>query len=122
MEKSLFEQMGGTYHQEGDYLIPDLALPKTVSIGIWGQRRRLYLREHRNSIYTALFLGGKLNDHLVEIDRYAEEMFSQLVKQMAKSEGISEQLKANNQMKWVSQMNGIRHQIEEMVYKELIYV
>lgn len=122
MEKSLFEQMGGTYHREGDYLLPDLTPPESVPVGMWGQRRRRYLKQHRQALYTGLLLSGKLDSHLTEIDQQVEEMFSQLVKQMAESEGISEQLKANNQMKWVSQMNGIRHQVEEVVYKKLIYV
>lgn len=121
MEKSLFEQVGGTYHQEGDYLIPNLVLPEAAPVGIWGQKRRRYLREHRNPIYTALFLSGKLGTHLAEIDQQAEEMFSQLVKQMAQQEGITEQLKAENQMEWVKQMNNIRNRVEEVIYSTLIY-
>ena len=121
MEKSLFEQVGGTYHQEGDYLIPNLVLPEAAPVGIWGQKRRRYLREHRNPIYTALFLSGKLDTHLAEIDQQAEEMFSQLVKQMAQQEGITEQLKAENQMEWVKQMNNIRNRVEEVIYSTLIY-
>lgn len=121
MEKSLFEQAGGTYHQEGDYLIPNLVPPETAPVGIWGQKRRRYLRERRNPIYTALFLSGKLDTHLAEIDQQAEEMFSQLVKQMAQQEGITEQLKAENQMEWVKQMNSIRNRVEEVIYSTLIY-
>ena len=121
MEKSLFEQMGGTYRQEGDYLIPNLVPPVVVPIGIWGQRRRQYLRKHRNSIYTALFLSGKLNAHLAEIDQQAEKIFFQLVKQIAQREGVTEQLKAENQMEWIKQMNNIRHRIEEFIYNEYIY-
>lgn len=121
MEKSLFEQVGGTYHQEGDYLIPNLVPPEAAPVGIWGQKRRRYLREHRNPIYTALFLSGKLDTHLAEIDQQAEEMFSQLVKQMAQQEGITEQLKAENQMEWVKQMNNIRNRVEEVIYSTLIY-
>ena len=121
MEKSLFEQMGGTYHQEGDYLLPDLTLPKSVSVGIWGQRRRRYLKTHRQPIYTALFLSGKLDSHLSEVDQQAEEMFSQLVKQMAEQEGVTEQLKADHQMKWVGCMNNIRNRAAEMVNAELIF-
>lgn len=121
MEKSLFEQVGGTYHQEGDYLIPNLVLPEAAPVGIWGQKRRRYLREHRNPIYTALFLSGKLDTHLAEIDQQAEEMFSQLVKQMAQQDGITEQLKAENQMEWVKQMNNIRNQVEEVIFSTLIY-
>lgn len=121
MEKSLFEQVGGTYHQEEDYLIPNLVPPEAAPVGIWGQKRRRYLREHRNPIYTALFLSGKLDTHLAEIGQQAEEMFSQLVKQMAQQEGITEQLKAENQMEWVKQMNNIRNRVEEVIYSTLIY-
>lgn len=121
MEKSLFGQMGGTYDQEGGYLIPNLVPPEAAPVGIWGQKRRRYLRERRNPIYTALFLSGKLDTHLAEIDQQAEEMFSQLVKQMAQQEGITEQLKAENQMEWVKQMNSIRNRVEEVIYSTLIY-
>ena len=101
MEKSFFEQIGGTYYQEGDYLLPDLTPPECVPVGIWGQRRRHYLKTHREPIYTALFLSGELDSHLSEIDQQAEEMFSQLVQQMAEQEGVTEQLKAERQMEWV---------------------
>ena len=121
MEKSLFDRMGGTYHQEADYFFPDLSVPELPAIGIWGQRRRRYLKEHRQALYTALLLSGKLNDHLSEVDEQAEAMFSQLVKQMAQQEGITEQLKAENQMEWVKQMNNIRNQVEEVIFSTLIY-
>ena len=97
-------------------------LPESAPVGIWGQRRGKYLREHRNPIYTALLLGGKLDTHLIEIDQQAEEMFSQLVKQMAEQEGISEQLKAENQMEWVGQMNNVRNRAKEIIYSGLIYI
>ncbi len=115
MEKSLFEQMDGTYYQEGDYFLPDLSVPELPAIGIWGQRRRQYLEEHRQALYTALLLSGKLNDHLSEVDEQAEAMFSQLVKQMAAQDSITEQLKADNQMKWVRQMNSVRNRAEEII-------
>ena len=121
MEKSLFERMGGTYHQEGDYLLPDLSVPELPAIGIWGQRRRRYLKEHRQALYTALLLSGKLNDHLSEVDEQAEAMFSQLVKQMAAQDSITEQFKADNQMEWVRQMNSARNRAEEVIYNKLIY-
>lgn len=121
MKKSLFEQRSETYHQKGDYLIPNLVPPEAAPVGIWGQRRRKYLREYRNPIYTALFLSGELDTHLTEIDQQAEEMFSQLVKQMVQQEGITEQLKAENQMEWVKQMNSIRNRVEEVIYSTLIY-
>ena len=121
MEKSLFEQMGGTYHQEDDYFLPDLSVPELPAIGIWGQRRRRYLKEHRQALYTALLLSGKLNDHLSEVDEQAEAMFSQLVKQMAAQDSITEQFKADNQMEWVRQMNSARNRAEEVIYNKLIY-
>ena len=121
MEKSLFERMGGTYHQEGDYFLPDLSVPELPAIGIWGQRRRRYLKEHRQALYTALLLSGKLNDHLSEVDEQAEAMFSQLVKQMAAQDSITEQFKAENQMEWVRQMNSARNRAEEVIYNKLIY-
>lgn len=108
MEKSLFEQVGGTYHQEGDYFLPDLSVPELLAIGIWGQRRRRYLKEQRQALYTALLLSGKLNNHLSEIDAQAKKMFFQLVEQIAEQEGINEQLKAENQMEWVRRMNNVR--------------
>ena len=121
MEKSLFEQMDGTYYQEGDYFIPNLSVPELPAIGIWGQRRRRYLKEHRQALYTALLLSGKLNDHLSEVDEQAEAMFSQLVKQMAAQDSITEQFKADNQMEWVRQMNSARNRAEEVIYNKLIY-
>ena len=121
MEISLFERMGGTYYQEGDYLLPDLSVPELPTIGVWGQRRKQYLKEHRQALYTALLLSGKLNDHLSEVDEQAEAMFSQLVKQVAAQDSITEQLKAEDQMKWVRQMNNVRNRAEEVIYNELIY-
>ena len=107
MEKSFFEQIGGTYRQEGDHFLPNLTVPESVSIGIWGQRRRRYLREHRKALYNALLLSGKLDSHLADIDQQAEDMFSQLVEQMGIQEGISEQLKADNQIVWMGRINNI---------------
>lgn len=121
MEKSLFEQMGGTYRQEGDYLLPNLTVPESTPIGIWGQRRKRYLKEHRQTLYTALLLSGKLNDHLSDIDEQAEAMFSQLIKHMAEQENITEQLKADSQMKWVRCMNSIRNRVIEIINMELIF-
>ena len=110
-----------TYHREGDYLIPDLQLPEAPRIGIWGMRHREFLRKHHSGIYTGLLLSGKLNAHLEDVDRLAEEMVFQLVNQMAYAEGITEQLKANDQMAWVGAINNIRARVEEVVYAELIY-
>ena len=122
MEKTLFEKMGGTYHQEGEYLLPDLTIPESTPIGIWGQRRKQYLKVHQNPLYTALLLGGKLDDHLAEVDTQAETMFLQLVEQMAKQEGIAEMLKAEDQLEWVRRMNNIRNRAEEIIHRTLIFV
>ena len=96
--KSFFEELGGTCHQAGDYLLPDPTPPEDISIGIWGPQRRRYLKSHREPIYTALFLRGELCSHLSEIDAQAEVMFVQLAKQLAERKGITEQLKADRQM------------------------
>ena len=121
MEKSLLEQMGGTYRQEGDYFLPNLAVPENAPAGIWGQRRRQYLREHRKALYNTLLLSGKLDSHLADINQQAEDVFSQLVKQMAEQESITEQLKADSQMEWVGRMNNIRSAVEEIVTTEIIF-
>ena len=123
MAQTIFEEMGGTYTQVGDYLLPDLKLPEEEQqpIGVWGQRHRRYLKEHRRATYTALLASGKLNSYLADIDRQAEEMFSRLVKQMAEAEDVTEQLKADNQMEWVGRMNNIRSRAMEIVNSELIY-
>ena len=123
MAKTIFEEMGGTYTQIGDYLLPDLELPeeKQQPIGVWGQRHRRYLKEHRRATYVALLTSGKLNGYLADIDRQAEELFSRLVKQMAEAEGVTETLKAANQMEWVSRINNIRNRAMETVNSELIY-
>ena len=120
--KSLFEEMGGTYHQEGDYLLPDLVAPESIPIGIWSQRRRRYLREHRNGIYTGMLLAGTLDTHLAQIDAHAQEMLSRIISELAAAEHVTEKLKATDQMEWVRRMNSIRSRAEETVYKELIYV
>ncbi len=110
-----------TYHREGDYLIPNLVPPESPRIGVWGMRRRDYLRKNHDGIYTGMLLSGKLNAHLEEIDRSANEMFDLLVKQYAAREGVTEGLKAQNQMEWVRRMNDIRKRAEEIIRSELIY-
>ena len=113
-----------TYTQQGDYLLPDLKLPKQpkVEIGIWGKRHLRYLKNHHPIIYTNLLTSCKLTTYLADIDEQAEEMFFRLVKQLANQEGVTEQLKANNQMLWVRKMNNIRNQAIEIVNTELIYI
>lgn len=120
--KSTFEQMGGTYRKEGDYYIPNLIIPESPVLGIWGQRRRRFLKEHRNPIYTGMMLAGTLSDHLTKTDHSAEELFTRLCRQMAEAEQINEELKASNQMVWVGRMNNIRSRATEIVNKELILV
>ena len=123
MEQSLFEQMGGKYERQGDYLLPCLTLPaeEEYPIGIWGQRHRRFLKEHRRITYYNLLTDGKLNSYLADIDRQAEEMFSRLVKQLAEKENVTEKLKAENQMLWVQKMNNIRNRAMEIVNSELIF-
>ncbi len=123
IEKSLFEQTGGTYTLVGDYYLPNLlpAEQEEKPIGIWGQRRLRYLKQHRRVLYTNLLVSGKLSEHFVEIDEQTEEMLFQLVKQTAEHEGVTEQLKANDQMAWVGRMNNIRNTAIEVVNNELIY-
>ena len=110
-----------TYHREGDYLIPDLIAPDSPNIGIWGQRRKNYLKKHRSGIYTGMLLSGELNAHLEEIDCSVTAMLSQLVDSMAKQEGITEALKDEKQMEWVRRMNAIRSAAEEIVLNDLIH-
>ena len=124
MEKSLFERMGGTYKQVGDYLLPGLMLSgqEQQSIGIWGQRHARYLKQYHRVRYYNLLTSGKLNSYLADIDKLAEELFSRLVRQMSEKQGITEQLKASDQMMWVGRMNAVRNAAMEIVNKELIYI
>ena len=110
-----------TYHRGGDYLIPDLAPPPEPHIGVWGRRRMRYLRQHKEPIYTGMLLRGSLNSHLEEIDKQAEEMLDLLTEQMASKEGVTEQVKTENQLAWVQKMNNIRNRAEEIILTELIY-
>lgn len=122
--KSLFEEMGGTYCQVGDYFIPNLVLPDTgdYQIGKYGRMRRTYLKEHRKPFYTSLMLEGTLFKHLAEIDQSCNERMEVIVSAMAKQENVTEELKAANQMEWIRLMNGIRSRVEEIVLTELVYV
>lgn len=123
MEKNLFEQMGGRYEMQGDYLIPCLTLPaeEEQAIGIWGQRHARYLKQNHKVLYMNLLTSGKLSNYLAGIDRQAEEMFSRLIKQMAEHEGLTEQFKAENQMAWVGRMNNIRNRAVEIINTNLIF-
>ena len=120
--QTTFEKLGGTYRQEGDYLLPDIEVPESLQIGIWGQRRLRYLRVHKRVLYTTMLMGDTLKAHLEEVDKSAEEMFDQLTVQLKAQESVTEELKANNQMVWVQRMNNIRNRAAEIVYKELIYI
>ena len=120
--KSTYETMGGKYRQNGDYLLPNLEVPEGPEVGVWGESRRKYLREHQQALYTAMMLSDTLNTHLEEVDRTAAEMFDRLTSQLAEQEGIAEQLKTTNQMEWVQQMNNVRNRAAEVVWKELICV
>lgn len=119
--RSDFEAMGGSYRQEGDYLLPNVEVPKSPAIGIWGQRRHKHLRECQKTLYTAMLLGDTLNAHLEEVDRSATEMFDRLIEQLKHRDGITEDMKAANQLEWVRQMNAIRSEAETVVMGELIY-
>lgn len=121
MEKTVFEQIGGTYLQEGDYLIPNLTAPESVSAGVWGQRHLRYIREYRKALYISLQLSGKLNSYLADIDQQAQERLDTIIQQMAQAQGINEMLKAANQMAWVGQMNNIQAIASEIVNAEVVY-
>lgn len=125
MEKRIYnEQTGIGYILQGDYYLPDLALPEQEdkSIGLWGQRHLRYIKQHHKVRYTNLLTSDKLNGYLADIDKQAEDMFFRLVEQMAECEGVTEQLKADNQMEWVARMNNISQMATEIVNTELIYV
>lgn len=123
MAKSIFEEMGGTYHEESGYLIPDLTLSpeEEKPIGIWGQRHLRYIKEHKRLFYVNLLTSGKLNSYLADINEQAEELFFRLVKQLAEKEGITEELKSANQMAWIGAMNNIRARAREIVHADIIY-
>ena len=123
MEKYIYNEQNGLWYElQGDYYIPCLVLEEDLQpIGMWGRKRLRYIKEHRPVLHTTLLLSGKLNSHLAEIDNRATEMFDRLAKQLAEKKGITEQLKAQDQMGWVQRMNNIRNAAEEMVNAEVIY-
>ena len=122
--KSIFEQQGGIYTMQGDYRIPNL-LPPTEEehpIGVWGQRRLNYLKHHRKVLYYNLLTSGKLHSHLADVEEQAQDLFSRLINEYAEKEGITEQLKATDQTKWVQKMNNIQERAIETVYSDVVYV
>lgn len=123
MNKSLYEQTGGTYEQSRDYILPNLELPqqKAEPIGVWGQRHGRYLKSHHKVLYYNYLTSGKLNVYLADIDKQAEDMFLRLVKELAEKENVTEKLKAENAMLWVQEMNNIRNRAMEIVNAEVIF-
>lgn len=124
MDKYIYDEKNGLWYElQGDYYLPCLKLPEEpeVHIGIWGQRHRRYLKSHRRALYTSLLTSGKLNDYLTDLNEQAEAMFSRLVKQLSEKEGVTEGLKAENQMLWVQRMNNVRNVAMEIVANDLIY-
>ena len=124
MAKTIFEEMGGTYTQVGDYLLPDLKLSeeeKQANIGVWGMRHKRFLKENHRVLYANLMTSGKLVAYLDDIEQQATAMFLRLVKELAKIENVTEDLKATDQMLWVQKMNNIRNRATEIVNAELIY-
>ena len=122
--ETLFEQLGGTYTMQGDYRLPNLTVEETDirPIGVWGQRRLHYLKHHRKVLYYNLLTSGKLHSHLADIEEQAQELFNRLTTDLTQKEGITEQLKATDQMKWVQRMNNIRERVTEAVYSDVVFV
>ena len=120
--KTLFEQFGGTYTMQGDYRLPNLSVEEidTRPIGVWGQRRLHYLKHYRKVLYYNLLTSGKLHSHLADVEEQAQELFERLICDLSAKEGITEQLKATDQMKWVHKMNNIRERVIEIISNELI--
>ena len=124
MTDTLFEQLGGTYTQIGDYALPDLSLPaetQTGNIGVWALRHNRYMKQHHKALYYNLLTSGKLDSYLADIEEQAQQLFLRLVKELAEKEGVTEQLKAADQMDWVRRMNNIRNRATEIVNNEVIY-
>ena len=122
--KSIFEQIGGTYTKQGDYRLPNITLPAEDerTIGVWGQRRLRYLKQHHKVLYYNLLTSSKLHDHLTDTEEQAQQLFSRMVKEYAEKEGVSEQLKAGDPMAWVRRMNNIRNRATEVVNSEVVFV
>ena len=124
MKKTIFEEMGGTYVRCGDYFIPNLTLPEEEEprfVGVWGQRHLQYLKEYRRTVYLDLLISGRLNSYLADIEKQAQERFERIVEQMKQTQGITEQLKADNALEWVGRMNNIQACAREVIESEIIY-
>ena len=124
MTDTLFEQLGGTYTQTGDYLLPDLSLPaekEPGNVGVWALRHKRYLKQHHKVLYYNLLTSGKLDSYLADIEEQAQQLFLLLVKEYAEKEAVTEQLKAADPMVWVRQMNNIHNRATEIVNNEVIY-
>ena len=124
MKKTILEEMGGTYIRYGDYLIPCLTLLEEEEqrfIGVWGQRHKRYLKEHKRAAYITLLTSGRLNSYLADIEEQAQELFERIVEQMKQAQGITEQLKADNTLEWIGRMSDIQACAREIVNKEMIY-
>ena len=121
--KSIFEQNGGTYTKVGDYYIPNITVPDTkkYNIGKYGNLRKTFLKKHHKSYYTILFMEGKLFEHLAEIDEACHNYLQDVIPKMAEQEGVTEQLKATDQMTWVQKMNSIKHRAEDFIMREYVY-
>ena len=124
MAKTIFEELGGKYERQGDYLIPCIALPaeEEQPIGTWGQRHLDYLKQYRKVTYTNLLTSGRLNTYLADIDRQAQERFERLIESMKQAQGITERLKEENALEWVQHLNNIRACAREIVNGEIIFV
>ncbi len=125
MTETLFEQFGGTYIKQGDYLLPNLTLPaeeEIGNIGVWATRHKRHLKQHHKVLYYNLLTSGKMNSYLAEIEQQAQQLFLRLVKELAEKENVTEKLKANDMLLWVQKMNNIRNRAREIVNNEVIYV
>lgn len=125
MNNTLFEQFGGTYTRQGDYLLPNLTLPAKAETGyirVWGQRRLNYLKHHRKVLYCNLLTSGKLHSHIADTEEQAQQIFLRLVKELVENENVSEELKATDMLLWVQKMNNISNRVTEIINNEIIYV
>lgn len=125
MTETLFEQFGGTYTRQGDYLMPNLTLPaeeEIGSIGVWATRHKRYLKQHHKVLYYNLLTSGKMNSYFAEIEQQAQQLFLRLVKELAEKENVTEELKANDMLLWVQKMDNIRSRVAEFVNNEIIYI